>query len=202
MAKLVPRRPSIGLSFLFPAWLEPLPLITRRHQTTYRRTQKRLNLPPDPSFLPSKTESQDHIIFNPPPSAPSVYHTPPVFLPPDDVRRQLLGATKPKIPETLTQRLPPPVRKPYQKKYHLREDDFREMRRLRMEDPIQWSAAKLAKKFECSSLFVGFVTEGIANKKREQQKQVLDMVKSRWGPKRRRAREDRALRKENWGKDA
>ena len=67
---------------------------------------------------------------------------------------------------------------------------------------MKWSAAKLAKKFECSSLFVGFVTEGIAKQKKDQHKQVLDVVKSRWGPKRRRAREDRALRKERWGKDA
>jgi Mitochondrial ribosomal protein subunit L20 len=76
-----------------------------------------------------------------------------------------------------------------------------EMRRLRREDPIEWSAKKLARKFDCSSLFVGFVTEGIAKEKREQQKRVTEVVKSRWGVKRRTAREDRALRKERWGRD-
>lgn len=75
------------------------------------------------------------------------------------------------------------------------------MRRLRREDPIEWSAKKLAKKFDTSNLFVGFVTEGIAKDKKEQQKQVTELVKSRWGVKRRTAREDRELRKERWGRD-
>lgn len=75
------------------------------------------------------------------------------------------------------------------------------MRRLRTEDPIEWSAKKLAKKFDTSSLFVGFVTEGIAKEKKEQQKQVTEVVRSRWGVKRRTAREDRALRKERWARD-
>jgi Mitochondrial ribosomal protein subunit L20 len=76
-----------------------------------------------------------------------------------------------------------------------------EMRRLRREDPIEWSAKKLAKKFDTSSRFVGFVTEGIAKEKRELQKQVTEIVKSRWGVKRRTAREDRAIRKDRWGRD-
>ncbi len=75
------------------------------------------------------------------------------------------------------------------------------MRRLRTKDPIEWSAKKLAKKFDTSSLFVGLVTEGIAKEKREQQRQVTEIVKSRWGVLRRTAREDRALRKERWGRD-
>ena len=75
------------------------------------------------------------------------------------------------------------------------------MRRLRREDPIEWSATKLAKKFDTSNLFVGIVTEGIAKEKSKQQKQVTEVVKSRWGVKRKTAREDRALRKERWGRD-
>jgi len=78
-----------------------------------------------------------------------------------------------------------------------------EMRALRKEDPVKWSASQLAKKFDCSSLFVSFVTEGIVlNSKKEQQKQVTQVVKSRWGTKRRVAREDRAIRKERWYRDA
>ncbi len=184
-----------------------LALIGRRYQSSYRRTRSRLNIKPDPSFLPSKTEPHDHIIYNPPPSAPNVYHTPTIFLPKTDKRRQLyeqaasrdsqLSAT----PSAPPSELPPPVRQPYQKRYHLTQEDMEEMRRLRREDPLEWSAKKLAKKFDTSSIFVGFVTEGIAKEKREQQKQVTEIVKSRWGVKRRTAREDRALRKERWGRD-
>lgn len=188
----------------------PLRSTPRRHQSSYRRSRSRLNTKPDASFLPSTTETHDHIIFNPPPSAPNVYHTPTVFLPKNDKRRQLHDLASPKgqhlVTTSLTsqpqQRLPPPVRKPYEKRYHLTQKDMDEMRQLRGEDPVTWSAAKLAKKFDCSSLFVGFVTEGLAKGKREQQQRVTEVVKSRWGVKRRVAREDRAIRKERWYSDS
>lgn len=186
--------------------LRPTP---RRHQSSYRRSRSKLNIKPDASFLPSTTETHDHIIFNPPPSAPNVYHTPTIFLPKDDRRRQLhealaQGDTTLSMSSSailVPQRLPPPVRKPYEKRYHLTEAEMQEMRRLRREDPVKWSATQLGKKFDCSSLFVGFVTEGLSKEKQEQQKLVTQVVKSRWGPKRRVAREDRALRKERWYKD-
>ncbi|KAF7504625.1 hypothetical protein GJ744_002052 [Endocarpon pusillum] len=203
--------PRVVRSFIWPqshSCNNLLALISLRHQSSYRRTRSRLNIKPDPSFLPSKTEPHDHIIYNPPPSAPNVYHTPTIFLPKTDRRRQLheeaaarnsrLSATSSSPPPEL----PPPVRPTYQKRYHLTQEDMEEMRRLRREDPIEWSANKLAKKFDTSSIFVAFVTEGIAKEKREQQKQVTEIVKSRWGVKRRTAREDRALRKERWGRDA
>jgi Mitochondrial ribosomal protein subunit L20 len=189
------------------AWNALLPLTARRYQSSYRRTRSRLNIKPDASFLPSTIEPHDHIIYNPPPSAPNVYHTPSIFLPKTDRRRQLYESAIPRDPQlsetssTPPQELPPPVRKPHEKRYHLTAEDMEEMRRLRREDPTEWSAKKLAKKFDCSSLFVGFVTEGIAKDKIEQQKQVTEVVKSRWGVKRRTAREDRALRKERWGRD-
>lgn len=184
-----------------------LPLISRRYQSSYRRTRSRLNIKPDPSFLPSKTEPHDHIIYNPPPSAPNVYHTPTIFLPKTDRRRQFhKGAIPTDAQASLTSstppsELPPPVRQPYEKRYHLTLEEMNEMRRLRTEDPIEWSAKKLAKKFDCSGIFVGFVTEGIAKEKQKQQKQLTQVVKSRWGVKRRTAREDRALRRERWGRD-
>ena len=188
-------------------WDEMLPIVNRRYQSSYRRTRSRLNIKPDSSFLPSTTEPHDHIIYNPPPSAPNVYHTPTIFLPKTDRRRQLHQVAIPRDSQkSLTSsvppsELPPPARKPYEKRYHLTKEDMEEMRRLRREDPIEWSAKKLAKKFDCSSLFVGFVTEGIAKEKQERQKQVTEVIKSNWGVKRRTAREDRALRKERWGRD-
>nr|POE54360.1 54s ribosomal protein l20, mitochondrial [Quercus suber] len=67
----------------------------RRDQSTYARTRKALRVKPDPSFLPSTTEPRDHIIFNPPSSLPSVYHTPSKFLPKTDPRRKLHSLAKP-----------------------------------------------------------------------------------------------------------
>ena len=77
-----------------------------------------------------------------------------------------------------------------------------EMRQLRREDPLTWSATALAKKFDCSRVFVMFVTEGLAKGKQEQQKRLTEIVRSRWGVKRRVAREDRAIRKERWYNDS
>lgn len=177
----------------------------QRNQSTYRRTRRRLNIKPDPAFLPSKTEPHDHIIHNPPPSMPNVYHTPTIFLPQDDKRRllqknilQLTSGASQQSTDLKSQDLSPPVRQPYTKKYHLNEEDVKEMRRLRLEDPDLWSSNKLAKKFDCSVLFVSIATDGIAKQKQLQQELVTEVVKSRWGPKRRLAREDRAIRKETW----
>lgn len=68
----------------------------RRGEATYRRHIKKLSIPPAPSFGPQKPTKRvvdippsSHIIFNPPPSAPNVYHTPLKFLPKSDRRRQL-----------------------------------------------------------------------------------------------------------------
>jgi hypothetical protein len=96
--------------------------------------------------------------------------------------------------------LPPPVRAPYEKKYHLSETEISEIRRLRTEDPYTWTRVKLAEKFECSQFFVGMVV-----KARDKAKEVAEMHEERkrkWGIIRRQAREDRARRKEQWGRDA
>ncbi|KIW07740.1 uncharacterized protein PV09_01670 [Verruconis gallopava] len=68
----------------------------RRGEATYRRHIKKLSIPPAPSFGPQKptkmpldVPSSSHVIFNPPPTAPNVYHTPLKFLPKNDKRRQL-----------------------------------------------------------------------------------------------------------------
>lgn len=185
---------------------------SRRYAASYQRTRTRLNVKPDASFLPSRTELHDHIIHNPPPSSPNVYHTPTIFLPLSDPRRQIVGTlrTAPRsglaaITESsqmAQDELSPPVRQPYEKKYHLTAKDMDQMRELRKADPGKWSVNQLAKKFDCSSLFVSFVTEGLSKEKQEQQKQVTEVVKSRWGKKRRVAREDRAIRKERWYMDA
>lgn len=194
----VSRRPFIALPFLIPS-CEPVALELRRNQSSYRRTKQRLRVKPDASFGFSSDQTQDHIIFNPPSSAPSVFHTPTKFLPPDDARRTLRTDVSMKSDQN-PENLPPVFNSPTEKKYHLTPSDIEEIRKLRLSDPMTWSRWKLAKRFDCSPMFIGMVCEASPQKK-EIQRQVLEAVQSRWGLKRRMAREDRQLRKESWGKD-
>jgi hypothetical protein len=77
----------------------------------------------------------------------------------------------------------------------LSEEDVAEIRRLRTTDPENWTRLKLARKFNCSSLFVGMCCEA-TKEKIEAEKAKLEALKARWGPKRRMAREDRVKRRE------
>ncbi|KAL3486183.1 mitochondrial ribosomal protein subunit L20-domain-containing protein [Aspergillus germanicus] len=193
----VSKRPILGLPFLLPS-CEPATLELRRAQSTYRRTKQRLRIKPDASFGSSSDNSQAHIIHNPPSSAPSTYHTPLKFLPPNDVRRTLRNdaSSKSQSPEAL----PSVFKSAPERKYHLTREDVEEIRKLRSSDPILWSRWKLAKHFNCSPIFIAQACEASPQKK-EIQRQVLAAVQSRWGKTRRMAREDRQLRKESWGRD-
>ncbi|KAJ5772052.1 hypothetical protein N7520_002581 [Penicillium odoratum] len=193
---VAPKRPFVTLPFLLPSWTDALALGSRRHQSSYRRTKQRLRVKPDASFGPSH-QSHDQIIYNPPSSAPSVYHTPNKFLPLNDARRTM----RPESPANVNASDLPNVHKINDEaKYHLTPSDIEEIRKLRLSDPMTWSRHKLAKRFECSPLFIAIVCEASPEKK-QIQKQVLEAVQSRWGPKRRMAREDRQLRREAWGRD-
>ncbi|KAK3377891.1 mitochondrial ribosomal protein subunit L20-domain-containing protein [Podospora didyma] len=61
-----------------------------RQKSTRARMKRAMNVPPAQSFLMGADASAeaDHIIFNPPSSAPSVFHTPFKFLPKSDPRRR------------------------------------------------------------------------------------------------------------------
>lgn len=80
-------------------------------------------------------------------------------------------------------------------KYHLSAEDVQEMRKLREQDPLKWSVNQLARKFECSPVFVRIAApapkEHTAWLKEKKDRQV-----SRWGPKKTQAREDRKVRSE------
>ncbi|TKA76926.1 hypothetical protein B0A55_03108 [Friedmanniomyces simplex] len=186
----------------------------RRHESTYRRTRKALRVKPDPCFLPSKTETQDHIIFNPPSSVPNVYHTPSLFLPSNDPRRTL--HTRTSVPSTTPSAsttpstppkpiadkrpLPASVRPEYTKKYHLTPEQVEDIRQLRKEDPRKWTRVRLAEKFECSQFFVSLCCSA-PEIKAEQDKQ-LEEIKKRWGRRKTEARDARQERKKLWGQDA
>lgn len=195
---VLPKRPILTLPFLLPFCSESTVLIAQRNQSTYRRLKQRLRVKPDASFGSSPQES-DHIIYNPPSSAPSVYRTPTKFLPPNDVRRKLRADSDPDISNS-TNELPRVFKAASASKHYLTAKDIEEMRQLRLKDPMTWSRGKLAKRFNCNPLFVGMVCEASPEKKAVQ-KQVLEAVKSRWGIKRTMAREDRELRKEVWARD-
>lgn len=174
-----------------------------RHQSTYRRTRKALRVKPHASFLPSApTERADHIIFNPPSSAPSVYHTPAKFLPASDPRSRTQSAGSPTShPSATTSATLPPVRTPYEKKYHLTAAEVEEMRSLRTSDPTTWTRLRLAEKFECSPFFVSLCCSA-PKEVHEQQAKDLAEIKKRWGRRKTEAREARVERKKGWGMDA
>ncbi|KAF2477055.1 uncharacterized protein BDR25DRAFT_276744 [Lindgomyces ingoldianus] len=200
----------------------PLPLIQCRHESSTRRHKKLLHLPEAPSYTPDS--SAPTLVFNPPSSAPNVYHTPLKFLPQNDRRRQLYSdaltvsthsalrkkassvaqpgtplATSSLLPPIPSVSLPSPVRQPYNKKYHLTEEDIEEIRKLRTKNPNTWTRVKLAEKFGCSQFFVSMVVK--APEKAERVSAEHQQARERWGPRRRMAREDRARRKEMWGRD-
>ncbi|KAJ9487462.1 hypothetical protein VN97_g5863 [Penicillium thymicola] len=191
------KRPFLTLPFLIPSLSDSLALGFRRNQSSYRRTKQRLRVKPDSSFDPSNL-GHDHIIHNPPSSAPNAYHTPSKFLPADDVRKaSILSSTTTSNADDL----PGVYKSMPERKYHLTPSDIEEIRNLRKNDPMTWSRNKLAKRFECSPVFIAMVCQA-SPEKREIQTRILEAVQSRWGPKRRMAREDRQLRREAWGRDA
>ena len=138
--------------------------------------------------------SQDHIIFNPPSAAPSVLHTPSIFLPKEDKRKQILVS---RIQASTPTRLPPVIEKFKEMgvKHHLTETEIAEIHKLRSSDPFSWTAVKLARKFNCSAFFVRMCCEATEEVKELERKKVEER-RAKWGTKRTRAREDRTKRKE------
>lgn len=172
-----------------------------RQESSFRRSKNALRVKPDSSFT-NTTETQDHIIYNPPSSAPNVYHTPQKFLPVSDPRRRLHSLTpKPPTAAAGTSRpLPPPVRPIQEKKYHLEPAQVEEIKRLRAEDPRKWTRVRLAEKYECSPFFVSLCCSAPGFK--EERDRELEAIKAKWGRRKTEAREERKRRKEGWGKDA
>ncbi|KAI0972338.1 mitochondrial ribosomal protein subunit L20-domain-containing protein [Xylaria arbuscula] len=173
---------------------------SRRHQSTTSRTKKMLKIPPHPDFLTPRSGA-NHIIYNPPSAAPSVYHTPFKFLPKSDPRRQanlsqLLRSSADLQTSTRLTTLPPTARagETREKKYNVTREQVEEMRQLRASDPLTWSVHKLAAKFECTPLFVMMCCKASPEHK-DKERQRLDAIKARWGPIRTKARDERKKRK-------
>ncbi|KAK0762604.1 hypothetical protein N5P37_005421 [Trichoderma harzianum] len=183
-----------------------LPLTSSRGHKTTARTKRALKISPHDSFLPSRTTefpAADSIIYNPPASEASPSHTPFIFLPRNDPRRLAitrLRSTANVDPTAYNSQtngeLPPEMRyKRRQPKYNLTKEHIEEMRRLRNEDPLTWSVQKLARKFECSTVFVQMAAPA-PPEHLQWLKGKLERKMERWGPKKTAAREDRKRRAE------
>ncbi|PNY28403.1 54S ribosomal protein L20, mitochondrial [Tolypocladium capitatum] len=182
-----------------------LPVISSRGHKTAARTKRALKIAPHDSFMPDRSAAfpaADSIIYNPPASEASPAHTPFLFLPRSDPRRLALlrmrsnpGAPS-LAPAAEASDLPPAMR--YHRrdpKYHLKEDDVAEMRRLRAEDPMKWSVGHLAQKFDCSPIFVRMVAPA-PDGHLDWLNAKMERKMARWGPKKTQAREDRKRRTE------
>ncbi|KAI1402258.1 mitochondrial ribosomal protein subunit L20-domain-containing protein [Hypoxylon fuscum] len=182
----------------------------RRHQSSTSRTKRALKIAPHPSFLASPSGSSaetSHVVYNPPSSVASVYHTPFKFLPRSDPRRQAnlsqllrTSADLSTSTATSTTQLPPELKTP-DKQYNVTREQVDEMRALRAADPAQWSVLRLAQRFACAPYFVMMCCKAPADH-RDQARARLDAVKARWGPIRTNAREERKKRKALLLKDA
>jgi hypothetical protein len=181
-------------------------LIPKRGHKTTARTKRALKIAPHDSFLPNRTTAfpaADSIIYNPPASEASPAHTPFIFLPRGDARKSALlrmrnnpGAPALASDSLAEADLPPRMRYKHRNpRYHLKEEDVAEMRRLRAEDPIKWSVGKLAQKFDCSEVFVKMAAPA-SPEHHEWLTAKLERKTTRWGPKKTQARDDRKRRAE------
>jgi hypothetical protein len=199
------KRPVLSLVTYRRPCLPAFSTSSRRHEQSYRRAKQRLSVPPNSSFLPSRDSPQNnHIIFNPPSAAPSVFNTPLKFLPKEDKRRQLLAATQARLATPAT-RLPPPVKPKQVPHHHLSDADIAEIQRLKREEGSVWTNKKLARRFNCSTMFVSICAcqSGADDSAwRASEKARLDLVKQRWGPRRAMAHEDKLKRMEIALRDA
>ncbi|KKY39608.1 putative ribosomal protein 20 mitochondrial [Diaporthe ampelina] len=177
-----------------------------RSKATASRTRRSLNISPHPSFLASDSrQEQDLIIFNPPASAPSVYHTPFKFLPKTDPRRR---ANLAKIFESHfaptsgggveTTDLPtlPPSRKhnpAFDARGPITKSEVEEMRRLREQDPHKWDVRALSDKYAIPHIFVMMCCQA-PKEKLEFERKKMELIRQRWGPIRAKAKEDRHRR--------
>lgn len=186
----------------------------RRQKSTKARTKAVLNIPAHPSFFAERS-TEDHIVFNPPSSAPSVLHTPFKFLPKSDPRRRaMFDATlfassvttqyASTSPDSSASRAPsvedlPKVLErddPVAKNHSMTKEQVEEMRRLRLEDPVTNSVQALARRFGCSVMFVMMCVNAPAEHREKVHLLPQQAARERWGPKKRDAREQRKRRVE------
>ncbi|KAK3326353.1 mitochondrial ribosomal protein subunit L20-domain-containing protein [Apodospora peruviana] len=182
------------------------PTANTRQKSTAARARRALAIPPHPSFLGSPTSSSDRIIFNPPASEASVFHTPYKFLPKSDPRRRVSlpdmfgsatttkAGTSTTTPSLDASKLPVVKKWAFNTKpHHLTLEDVHEIRRLRAEDPVENTVAKVASRYNCTKLFVMMCSES-SREHRDKMRAELEAKRARWGPIRAAAKAARKQR--------
>ncbi|KAK3392054.1 mitochondrial ribosomal protein subunit L20-domain-containing protein [Sordaria brevicollis] len=178
--------------------------ISVRYQSTANRTKRMLNIPPHESFLETPSEG-DRIIFNPPSSEASVYHTPFKFLPRSDPRRRaniykLFSSSSPKPAATSESttasesELPPVLYNPT-KSYNVTAEQVEEIRELRAKDPKKYSVTYLSNKYNCTKVFIMMCTQA-PREHQQAHKAARAKIAESWGPRRAAAKLDARRRKE------
>lgn len=146
------------------------------------------------------------LYFNPAPSSSTgsidAETMPLAFLPPDDPRRAYLKSIRQNGQETQQARYGPPVLQSKSassgsKTYHLTPTQIEEIKSLRLQNPIQNSRKKLAKKYEVSPLFVSLVSDCPPDHRAKMDSR-LDIITKRWSERKKQARQDRIKRKQLW----
>lgn len=180
-----------------------LPLISSRGHKTTSRTKRSLKISPHESFLPDRRTAfpaSDSIIYNPPASEASPLHTPFIFLPSNDARRAAITRLRhtpgSPVAPPIDGKLPPATK--YLRRdpsYNMTAEHVKEMKRLRNEDPVTWTANTLARKFECSEVFVSMAAPAPSDYLKSLQAKN-ERKEARWGAIRKHAKEERDRRTE------
>lgn len=189
-----------------PQQQHQLQVMQVRHKASAARTKRALNIPPHPSFLSADAASQqDTIIFNPPAAAPSVYHTPFTFLPRNDPRRRANlaslfeshfgGDAAAGASGRSVEKLPVLAEHQVTSRGPITREEVEEMRALRSGDPQKWTVRALSTKYDMPMGFIMACCQA-PREKIEFERRKMELVRQRWGPAKRKAKEDKGRRRE------
>lgn len=142
-----------------------------------------------------KPKTTEGLIYNPPASAPSLKNTPRAFIPPNDPRLSVLAETFKTY--TAQELADMPIIYAHKKEYNLTPEIVKEIIQLRQEDPVKWSVGQLAKKFNVDIKKINVIT-GFSKIKQEKALAQLEAAKAKWNEASKRARVDKARRKQMW----
>lgn len=132
-------------------------------------------------------KKSDSLLFYNPPSSPPDYKVTPYSLLPETVKKM---TEKP----VFQGKLPPPLTPIKKKKYHLKDEDIKEIRMLR---DTGVSRRELAKRYNASQLFIGMVAP--LNKEKIQEIRKKDQeIKDRWSDHKKEIRMNRSKRRALW----
>ncbi|KAK9481211.1 mitochondrial ribosomal protein subunit L20-domain-containing protein [Lipomyces japonicus] len=167
-------------------------------RTTRFKDPAKFNTPFPTKFNPISSANKARPIlppgltYNPPPSAPSPFDTPDIFLP---VSERIKVATDASLPV-----LPPPLGPISTKQYHLTEVEVEEIKRLRATDPENNSITSLAKRFNCSYFFIIMVSRVPESRKLYLQGKAR-LARLEQSEVKRHAIAERLKRRQSWRRD-